>query len=345
MRLLSTLAVCLLSLFTTLSQPSLAQEKLVISTWGGSFRDLIDEAVGQKFTKETGVPVEYITGGTIDRLNKAKLAGSNPESDITFTTAHVGWLYANDGLFQQLDLSKIPNAANMVEEAKISPYHIGSWAYVYTIGYLPGQLPKGVSFESWEGLWNPALKNKLAAPDFDPSHIINVAAKLSGGSPSDWKAGEAKLKALKPNFKAYYTNDANSQQLFATGETPVQIVLSMNAYYVRSQGVPVEIVIPKEGGVLGVDTMAIMKGSTKTELAYKFINMVLAPEVQGKIAELKKGSPVVTNAKVSPEIAALPGVFTTAAQWRSQTLIIDPKLRAEKTAEWRKWFAENMIAQ
>jgi len=345
MRLRSVLSASLLTALTALSTPAFSQEKLVISTWGGSFRDLIDKAIGQKFTKETGIPVEYITGGTIDRLNQAKLAAGKPESDITFTTSHVGWLYATDGLFEKLDMAKVPNAVNVVEQAKISPFHIGAWGYVYTIGYLKDQLPKGVSFESWEGLWNPALKDKIAGPDFDPSHIINVAAKLAGGDASNWQVGEAKLRALKPNFKAFYTNDANSQQLFATGETPVQIVLSMNAYYMRDQGVPVEIVIPKEGGVLGVDTMAIMKGSTKAELAYKFINMALDPEVQAKIAEIKKGSPVVTNAKVSPEIAALPGVFTTAEQWRTQALIIDPKIRAEKTAEWRKWFAENIIAR
>src|SRR3954449_8733261 len=111
--------------------PAQAQDKLVISIWGGSWRDLVAETVARKFTKETGVPVEYITGGTIDRLNKEKLAKGNPESDITFTTSHVGWLYANDGLYEQLDLAKVPNARHLVEQAKISPYHIGTWAYVY----------------------------------------------------------------------------------------------------------------------------------------------------------------------------------------------------------------------
>ena len=67
--------------------------------------------------------------------------------------------------------------------------------------------------------------------------------------------------------------------------------------------------------------------------------------MQAKIAELKKGSPTVTNAKVSPETAKLPGVFTTAEQWKTQSLLIDPKLRAEKTAEWRKWFAENIMSK
>ena len=37
------------------------------------------------------------------------------------------------------------------------------------------------------------------------------------------------------------------------------------------------------------------------------------------------------------------GVFTTPEQWSKQAIIIDHKLRAEKTAEWRKWFAENIM--
>ena len=147
--LLALLALALAPIFVpSLAAPAKAQDKLVVSIWGGSWRDLIAETVAKKFTAETGVAVEFITGGTIDRLNKEKLAKGSPESDITFTTSHVGWLYANDGLFEQLDLSKIANAANLANEARISPFHLGAWAYVYTIGYRPDLLP-GVTFESW----------------------------------------------------------------------------------------------------------------------------------------------------------------------------------------------------
>jgi putative spermidine/putrescine transport system substrate-binding protein len=186
------------------------------------------------------------------------------------------------------------------------------------------------------------MKGKLAAPDFDPSHIIVVSALLSGGDAEHWQKGEPKLKALKPNFKAFYTNDANSQQLIANGETPVQIILSMNAHYMAAQGVPIKLVIPKEGAVLGIDSVAIMKGTKKADLAYKFINDVLDPEVQAAVAKSKKGSPVVTNAKLDPDTAKLVGVFTTPEQWNKQ-IVIDSKLRAEKTAEWRKWFTENIM--
>ena len=342
MKLLTLAAGALLGLTAT---AALAADKLVVSTWGGSFRDLIDEAIAAKFKAETGAEVEYVTGGTIDRLNKAKLAKDAPESDVTFTTSHVGWLYANDGLFEKLDLAKIPNAKNLVPEAQVSPYHLGTWGYVYTIGYRPDLTPKGMTFSSWADLWDPRLKNSLASPDFDPSHIIAVSAVLAGADPAHWDKGQAKLAELKPNFKAFYTNDANSQQLLATGETPVQVVLTMNAYYMMGQGVPITVTIPKEGGVLGVDTVALNKGTKQAELAHKFINVALDPDVQAKIAEMKKGSPTVTNAKVSPETTKLPGVFTTAEQWKTQSLVIDPKLRAEKTAEWRKWFAENIMAK
>jgi putative spermidine/putrescine transport system substrate-binding protein len=336
--------IALAALLTTVwAAPAWAAEKLIISSWGGSWKDLIADTAAKKFTADTGVEVEFVTGGTIDRLNKAKLAKDDPESDITFTTSHVGWLYANDGLFETLDLAKIPNAANLVSQARISPYHIGSWAYVYTIGYRPDLLPAGITFDSWADLWRPELKGKISAPDFDASHLIAVAAKLEGADVSDWQKGQARLKALKPNFKSFYSDDAGSQQLMQSGEAPVQVMLSMNAYYIQGQGVNVKLAIPKEGAVLGVDTVAIMKGSKKTDLAYKFINALLDSDVQTEIATQKKGSPVVTNAKLDPELAKLPGVFTTAEQWNKEALVIDNKLRAEKTAEWRKWFTENVI--
>src|SRR5260370_28920154 len=103
----------------------------------------------------------------------------------------------------------------------------------------------------------------------------------------------------------------------------------MNAHYMAGEGVPIQLVIPKEGAVLGIDTVAIMKGSKKAELAYKFINVALGAQVQAEVAKFKKGSPLVRDAKVDPAIAKLPGVFTTADHWNKQAIIIDHKLRAD----------------
>lgn len=326
--------------------PAAAQEgPLVVSSWGGSWRDMIAETIAKKFTEETGVEVEFITGGTIDRLTSARLASGDPESDITFTTSHVGWLYQTDGLYEEIDLSKVPNAANLFEEAKISPGHIGVWSYVYTIAYRPDLLPEGTTFTSWADLWKPELAGTIGLPDFDPSHIIAAAALLEGADAATWEQGQERLTALKPNIKAFYSNDANSQQLIASGDTPIQVLLSMNGHFIKDQGVEIEIVIPEEGAIIGIDTVGIMKGTDKLDLAYQFINAALDPEVQAEIVRIKRGGPAVSNATVDPELAALPGVLTTAEQWETDALVIDHKLRSEKLAEWRQWFSENMIAQ
>ena len=92
-----------------------------------------------------------------------------------------------------------------------------------------------------------------------------------------------------------------------------------------------------------VPTMFARIETDKQRQIVGFINAALDPQVQAEVAKFKKGSPVVVDAKIDAEVAKLPGVFTTADQWKKQAIIIDHKLRAEKTAEWRKWFAENIM--
>ena len=323
-----------------------AQGKISVSIWGGSWRDFVAEHVGKRFTQETGAQVEFVTGGTIDRLNKAKLSKGNPETDIIFTTSHVGWLYASDDLYEKLDLAKIPNAKNVFPEAMISPFHIGSWSYVYTIAYRPDLVPADIKFGSWGDLWNPKLKGTIGLPDFDPSHIIYAAALLSGAKTAkEWTVGQKKLMELKPNIKAFYNSDATSQEKIGSGETPVQVLLSSNAYHMMSQGVKINLVVPKEGAIVGIDTVGLNKGTKNADLAYKFINILFDPAVQTTLANKVRVSPMSTQAKVDPEVAKLPGMFTTAAQWKAQAIVIDHKQRAELLGDWRKWFTENLIAK
>ncbi len=75
------------------------------------------------------------------------------------------------------------------------------------------------------------------------------------------------------------------------------------------------VVIPKEGGVLGIDTVAINKGSKKAELAYKFIT---SPSTRGAGQDrpAQEGQPTVTNADGRSETAKLPGSSTPPSSGR-----------------------------
>jgi putative spermidine/putrescine transport system substrate-binding protein len=49
------------------------------------------------------------------------------------------------------------------------------------------------------------------------------------------------------------------------------------------------------------------------------------------------------KAKVSPELAKLPGIFTTPEQWEKEAIVLDDKTYAQLLPLWKIWFTENMM--
>ena len=319
-----------------------AQNSLVVSVWGGNWKDTVERVIGKAFTAKTGTPVEFEVGGTIDRLAKARVAKGSPLEDITFTTSHVGRLYISDGLFAPLDMAKLPNAKEAAREAMRSEYQIGGWSYVYTIVYRPDLVKEEIT--RWSDLWRPSLKGKIAMPDFDPSHIITIAALMEGGNEATWQKGQERLKALKPSIVAFYSTDAQSQDLMKTGQAPVQVMLSVNAYHLQEQGIAVKLVQPKDyPGVVGIDCMSVMAGTTKADAAYQFINLALSREIQTELAKALKAGPVNGGATVPAAFHGQPGIFLTPAEWKERAYIVNDEVRAKNLPAWREWFTANIV--
>jgi putative spermidine/putrescine transport system substrate-binding protein len=319
-----------------------AADPLVVSVWGGNWKDTVDRIVAKPFTAKTGIPVEFEVGGTIDRLAKARVAKGNPLVDITFTTTHVGRLYISDGLYAPLDMAKLPNAKEVAREAIRSEYHIGTWAYVYTVVYRPDLVKEEIT--RWSDLWKPSLKGKIALPDFDPSHIITIAALMEGGNEATWQKGQERLRQLKGSIVAFYSTDAQSQDLMKTGQGPVQVMLSVNGYHLQEQGVAVKLVQPADyPGIVGIDTMAVMAGSKRADAAHQFINFALGKDVQTQLVEALRAGPVNGGATVPAKLRGQPGIFVTAAEWKERGYIMNDEVRAKTLPVWREWFTANIV--
>jgi putative spermidine/putrescine transport system substrate-binding protein len=317
----------------------------VVSSWGGNWKDTVDRIVARPFTARTGVPVEFEVGGTLDRLAKARVSKGAPLVDVTLTTSHVGRLYLSDGLFQKLDLARIPSSAELAREAMRSDAHLGAWSYVYTIAYRP-DLVGGMEITRWGDLWDARLKGKIGMPDFDPSHIIVISALLEGGNEVTWQKGQERLKRLKPNIAAFFSTDARSQDLMKTGEAPVQVMLSINAYHLIDQGLNLKVVAPADKpGIVGIDCLAIMAGTKKVDLAYQFVNTALSKDVQEQLAASFKAGPTNLKAAVPAKLKGQPGIFSTAAEWKERGYIMDDETRAATLPAWKEWFNATIVAK
>ncbi len=340
-RLVVVVLVALLTL-PLLAPHARAQNTLVVSVWGGNWKNTVENVIGKAFTAKTGIPVEYEVGGTIDRLAKARVAKGNPLVDLNFTTTHVARLYISDGLYEKLDMAKLPSTKEIAKEAFRSDFHVGTWAYVYTIVYRPDLIKEDIT--KWSDLWKPSLKGKIALPDFDPSHIITIAALMEGGNEVNWQKGEAKLKQLKDSVAAFYSTDAQSQDLMKTGQGPVQVMLSVNAYHLQEQGIAVKLVQPTDyPGVVGIDTVAVMAGTKKSDAAHQFINLALSKEIQTELVKALRAGPVNPGATVATNLRGQPGIFLSTAEWKERGYIMDDEVRAKNLPGWREWFTANIV--
>jgi putative spermidine/putrescine transport system substrate-binding protein len=335
----SIVAVLTLSLLISEAR---AQNALVVSVWGGNWKNTVEAVIGKAFTAKTGIPVEYEVGGTIDRLAKARVAKGSPLVDLNFTTTHVARLYMSDGLYEKLDMAKIPNAKEIAREAIRSDYHLGTWAYVYTVVYRPDLVKEEIT--KWSDLWKPSLKGKIALPDFDPSHIITIAALMDGGNEITWQKGEGRLKQLKDSVAAFYSTDAQSQDLMKTGQAPVQVMLSVNAYHLQEQGIAVKVVQPTDyPGIVGIDTLGVMAGSKKADAAHQFINVALSKEVQADLVKALRAGPVNLGTTVPANLKGQPGIFLTPAEWKDRGYIMNDEARGKNLPAWREWFTANIV--
>ncbi|MGH7349620.1 MAG: ABC transporter substrate-binding protein [Candidatus Rokuibacteriota bacterium] len=340
-RLVVSVLIALLTLSLPIAEAG-AQDALVVSVWGGNWKNTVESVIGKAFTAKTGIPVEYEVGGTIDRLAKARVAKGNPLVDLNFTTTHVARLYMSDGLYGKLDMAKIPNAKEIAREAIRSDYHLGTWAYVYTVVYRPDLVKEEIT--KWSDLWKPSLKGKIALPDFDPSHIITIAALMEGGNEVNWQKGEARLKQLKGSVAAFYSTDAQSQDLMKTGQAPVQVMLSVNAYHLQEQGIAVKVVQPTDyPGIVGIDTVAVMAGTKKAAAAHQFIDLALSKEIQAELVKALRAGPVNLGTAVPADLKGQPGIFLSAAEWKQRGYIMDDEARGKTLPAWREWFTANIV--
>jgi putative spermidine/putrescine transport system substrate-binding protein len=340
----SVVAWLALALVVASPLAAFAADPLVVSVWGGNWKDTVERIVAKPFTAKTGIPVEFEVGGTLDRLAKARVSKAAPLVDVTLTTTHVARLYISDGLYEKLDMTKLSNSKDLAKEALRSDHHIGTWAYVYTIAYRPDQVQGAVT--KWADLWEPRLKGKVGMPDFDPSHIITISALMDGGNEKTWEKGQERLKRIKPNIAAFFATDARSQDLMKTGEAPVQVMLSINAFHLIGQGMNVKVITPTDyPGIVGIDTAGVMAGSKKSAAAHEFINLMLSKEIQEQLVTTFKAGPTNMKATVPAALKGQPGVFTTPAEWKERGYIMDDEVRAKTLAAWKEWFNANIVAK
>ena len=142
---------------------------------------------------------------------------------------------------------------------------------------------------SYAALWSEKAKGKVGLFDWYLPAMGSISL-LNGNRPpfdlnkAQYDAMVKKLYSLKPQTAGFFTiadifsslTNGRAQLVPGIGEW-ITLGLRMN-------GVPVDTIIPQEGGLQWTESLSIVKGTPKRDLARKFIQYTTSPEGQVRMA-------------------------------------------------------------
>ncbi|MDI6870582.1 MAG: ABC transporter substrate-binding protein [Bacillota bacterium] len=262
--------------------PAAAKEILVVTVPGGSFEIGWKKNVIEPFEKQYNCEVVIDRSLTMQTLAKLRAQKDNPQVDVVGMDEVAATQAAAEGLLEKLDPAKIPNLKNIHPFFKVdNPYYVKYLYVSQVIAYNTDYIKTPPT--SYEILWDPKYKGRVAIPDINTSHgiyLLLIAAKMNGGGPKNIDPGFEKIKSLIPNIYTYWTSHDHLAKLFAQGDIWLATWSSDRAQSLAETGAPIAWVMPKEGSHSIESTMAIAKGSPHKDLAEKYINFSLSKAAQ-----------------------------------------------------------------
>jgi spermidine/putrescine transport system substrate-binding protein len=227
----------------------------------------------------------------------AKLGTGNPGYDVVTPTGSSVPQMIREGLLEPIDVSKIPNFANVSEFLQDPVYDPGNmytvpyqWGTI-GIGYNTEAVPDGIT--SWDDVWN--FDGNVAWLE-DPRAMLALGLHLLGydqnsTDPDEISAARDYLIDHGSNVRTIAVDDG--QEKLVSGEADIVIEYSGDILQKMTECDDnpdlncvgkYNYVIPVEGSILWVDNLAIPKDAPNPELSLAFLDYILDPVVGADIS-------------------------------------------------------------
>lgn len=318
--------ICLaLAAIVALAVPAQAAKKQTLNIFCWS--EYIPQSVIDAFAKEHKVKVNVENYASNEEM-LAKLQAGGTRYDLIQPSEYVTEELVKAGKLAELNLANIPNLKNLDPKFTRMPHDPeGRFSVAWMAGSVGIVVNKNKIKEPIKGfadVFQEKHKRRIVVVN-DNRELVSWALAYLGLPINDMNAENlAKAKEVLakwiPLVKAFDSDSPKTALL--NGDVDLGIVWSGEAAKLveesrKSNGkIAFEYVLPSEGAHLFVDNLAVPKASRNKELAEKFINYVLRPEVSVQVWGEFPYTLVNTEGKklLTPEQLANPASFPPADQ-------------------------------
>jgi len=262
----------------------------------------------KEYTAKTGVEINFLrlSGGEI--LARAVAERNNPRADVIFGAPADTFAAAKvEGILEPYRPptgGKVPTAYKDREDF----YHgfiFGCLAFMSNGKFLRERnlQPPG----SWADLLDPAYKGQIQTADARTSgtaitRILSIYYAMGGNEDAAFDY----QRKLHRNIQAYTKSGAGGTLPVGLGQAAVALVHLSEAMETKKKGYDVQVSFPKEGVTTAIEMVALLKGAKNRDLATKFIDWAMSPELQNLFAKYNfYVIPTHPEATLHPDVAQL----------------------------------------
>lgn len=304
MKSLSKSGLSLSVLALMAAAPAAAQTPTFTVSWWGFNGDKLQEIIINPFQQMCGCEVVFETGNNSDRLNKVQMRGGEGV-DVIYLTDSFSQTGIEQGLFQPIDRSKVPNIALLHELAQAPQGDFGPAYTIGRIGLVYDAAKVNPPITSWNDLWRADLAGAISLPNITttagPMVVLKAGAKAGVDAYADTEATFAALAELAPNVVTNYNTGSEMINLFSTGEITVSMTQDFTLTQLLAAVPTIEWADLSEGEIAVLNTINIPKGAVNVDMAHQFINFVLSTEIQQALADAGVDAPVNAAVTLAPE--------------------------------------------
>ena len=281
MRTLLKLGAAALALTMT-SGLAQAEGKLSIYHWF----EYIPQELLDKFAAEHGVEVTMDTYDSNEALLAALKAGKLGAYDVAVPGDYMVSILAGEGMLDTIGEGELANKGNIEEQWLNVDFDQGR---KHSIPYQWGSTSFMVNRDSFSGdirttdiIFNPPddLKGKINV--LDSQGEVLALASIHLGIPQcstdreQLKALDELVQSAKVHWASF--NSDGAKDVLVSGDVAVGMIWNGFGAKARNEGAPVEYSYPKEGYLVWMDNVVLLKDAPNRANALKFMDFLLEPE-------------------------------------------------------------------